>query len=40
MVDKVLQSYQRWITQTAREYNVKNDEIEDIIKTHYGLTIA
>lgn len=38
MVDKVLQSYQRWITQMARECNVKNDEIEDIIKTHYDLT--
>jgi len=38
MVDKVLESYQRWITQTAREHNVKNDEIENIIKTHYDLT--
>ena len=38
MVDKVLQSYQRWITQTAREHNVKNDNIEYIIKTHYHLT--
>ena len=38
MVDKVLESYQRWITQTAREHNVKNDEIEDIVKGYYNLT--
>lgn len=38
MVDKVLQSYRRWITQTAREFKVKDDEIEAIIKTHIDLT--
>ena len=37
MVDEVLKSYKRWIIQTAREFNVKNDEIEDIIKVHYDL---
>ena len=31
MVDKVLKSYKRWTTQMAREFNVKDDEIEDIL---------
>jgi hypothetical protein len=38
MVDKVLQSYKRWITQIAREFNVKDDEIDAIIRTHLDLT--
>ena len=37
MVDEVLKSYKRWIIQMAREFNVKDDEIEDIIKVHYNL---
>ena len=37
MVDEVLKSYKRWTIQIAREFNVKDDEIEDIIKTHYDL---
>ena len=38
MVDEVLKSYKRWTIQIAREFNVKADEIEDIIKTNYDLT--
>ena len=38
MVDKVLQSYKRWITQTAREFGVKDDEIESILRIHLDLT--
>lgn len=38
MVDKVLQSYKRWITQTAREFRVKDDEIEAILRIHLDLT--
>ena len=37
MVDEVLKSYKRWTVQMAREFNVKADEIEDIIKVHYDL---
>ena len=37
MVDEVLKSYKRWTIQMAREFNVKDDEIEDIIRTHYNL---
>lgn len=37
MVDEVLKSYKRWAIQMAREFNVKADEIEDIIRTHYNL---
>lgn len=38
MVDEVLKRYKRWTIQMAREFNVKDDEIEYIIKTHYDLT--
>ena len=37
MVDEVLKSYKRWTIQMAREFNVKDDEIEDIIKVYYDL---
>lgn len=37
MVDEVIKSYKRWTIQMAREFNVKDDEIEDIIKGHYDL---
>ena len=31
MVDKVLESYQRWITQTAREQECHDDEVAVVI---------
>lgn len=34
---KFLKSYKRWTIQIAIEFNVKDDEIEDIIKVHYDL---
>lgn len=37
MIDEVLKSYKRWVIQIAREFNVKNNEIKDIIRTHYNL---
>ena len=37
MIDEVLKSYKRLAIQMAREFNVKNNEIEDIIRTHYNL---
>ena len=37
MVDEVIKSYKRWTIQMAREFNVKDDEIEDIIKVNYSL---
>ena len=37
MIDEVLKSYKRWTIQMARAFNVKADEIEDIIKAHYNL---
>lgn len=38
MVDEVFKSYKRLAIQMAREFNVKDDAIEDIIKTNYDLT--
>ena len=35
MVDEVLKSYKRWTIQMAREFNVKDDDIEAIIRVHY-----
>ena len=31
MIDEVLKSYKRWVIQIAREFNIKNNEIKDII---------
>lgn len=38
MVDEVLKSYKRWTIQMARKFNVKDDEIEAIIRVHYDIT--
>ena len=37
MVDEVLKSYKHLAIKMSREFNVKDDEIEDIIRTYYNL---
>lgn len=35
-MDKIIQSYKRWLVQTAREFNIKDDDVENVIKSYYS----